>query len=154
MLQPPRKRGLSLFGQDELLISIVQGLLITTGVLWLYYFSMYLGDTIDTTRTIVFSTLILSNIFLTFTNRSFTENFKRTIQYKNNLAPWIILISAAFLAVILLAPPIREIFGLAPISLTRLLLCTGVAFISVAWFEIYKTHPYQPGKPLVRSKHY
>jgi Ca2+-transporting ATPase len=46
MLQPPRKRTVSLFQQDELLISIVQGLIITLGVLWLYYFSMYLGDSI------------------------------------------------------------------------------------------------------------
>lgn len=153
MLRPPRKRSGNLFQQDELLISIVQGLLITTGVLWLYYFSMYhLGDALNETRTMVFTTLIISNIFLTFTNRSFTENITRTIHYKNNLAPWIILISVAFLTVIHLVPAVREIFGLAPVPVTRLLLCLGVAFVSVAWFEMYKTHPYKPGNTLIKHK--
>jgi len=152
MLQPPRKRSPSLFQPDELFISIVQGLLITTGVLWLYYFSMYLGDSLTVTRTIVFTTLIISNIFLTFSNRSFTENITRTIHYKNNLAAWILLISIAFLAVLHLVPPIRELFGLTPVPVTRILLCIGVAFVSVAWFEMYKTHPYKPPKTLMKHK--
>ncbi|OQP63865.1 hypothetical protein A3860_23300 [Niastella vici] len=152
MLRPPRKRSPGLFQQDELFISIIQGLLITTGVLWTYYFSMYLGDTLPETRTMVFNTLIISNIILTFTNRSFTENITRTILYKNNLAPWVIFISIAFLTVLQLVTPVQEIFGLAPLTATRFLLCTGVAFISVAWFEMYKTHQYKPEKPLIRHK--
>jgi Ca2+-transporting ATPase len=152
MLRPPRKRSPGLFQQGELLISIIQGLLITTGVLWLYYFSIYLGDSLNATRTMVFTTLIISNIFLTFTNRSFTENFTRTIHYKNNLAPWIILISIAFLVLLHLVAPIRDLFGLAPVPLTRFLLCTGVAFISVGWFEVYKTNPYKPGNAFMRQK--
>ena len=150
MLQPPRNRSISLFQQDELLISIMQGLMITIGVLWIYYFSMYSGDSINETRTMVFTTLIISNIFLTFTNRSFRENFVKTIHYKNNLAPWILLISLAFLAALHLIPPIREMFGLAPVPVTGLLICTGVAFVCVAWFEVYKTHPYKPEKLLTR----
>lgn len=152
MLQPPRKRSISLFQQDELLISIIQGLIITIGVLWIYHFSMYLDDTINEIRTMVFTTLIISNIFLTFTNRSFTENFTKTIHYKNNLAPWILLISLAFLAALHLLTPIREMFGLAPVPVTGFLLCTGVAFVCVAWFEVYKTHLYKPEKPLIRHK--
>lgn len=152
MLLPPRKRSISLFQNDELLISIIQGLIITIGVLWIYHFSMYSDDTINETRTMVFTTLLISNIFLTFTNRSFTENFAKTIHYKNNLAPWILLISLAFLAALHFLPPIREMFGLAPVPVTRFLLCTGVAFVCVAWFEVYKTHLYKPEKPFIRPK--
>ncbi len=150
MLLPPRKRSISLFQQDELLISIMQGLIITTGVLWIYYFSMYSAYSITETRTMVFTTLIISNIFLTFTNRSFTENFTKTIHYKNNLAPWILLISLAFLAALHLLPILREMFGLAPVPVTGFLLCTGVAFVCVGWFEVYKSHPFKPGKPFTR----
>jgi Ca2+-transporting ATPase len=98
----------------------------------------------------VFTTLILSNIFLTFTNRSFTENFTKTIHYKNNLAPWILLISLAFLAALHLLPPVREMFGLTPVHGAKLLLCASIALLSVGWFEVYKTHHYKPGKPLIR----
>jgi len=138
MMRPPRKRSPELFQQSELLISITQGLLIAAGILWLYYFSMNQGAAIDETRTMVFTTLIFSNIFLTFTNRSFSENISRTIHYKNNLAIWIILISLAFLAILHFVPPIRAMFGLSPVPAARFLLCAGVALVSVGWFEVFK----------------
>jgi P-type Ca2+ transporter type 2C len=151
MLRPPRQRSLSLFTQDELLISIVQGILIAVGVLWLYYFSMYLGDAINETRTMVFTTLILCNICLTFTNRSFSENIIKTIHYKNNLAIWIFLISLAFLAALHLVPPVREMFGLTPVHAAKLLLCANIALLSVGWFEVYKTHHFKPGTGILRN---
>lgn len=147
MLQAPRKKNNSFFQQGELLISIVQGLIITVGVLWFYYFSMYIGDPIEETRTLVFTTLIISNIFLTFANRSFTENIFSTIQHKNNLAIWVLMISLAFLAVLHLVAPVRDMFGMAPVSLAKLFLSVNIALISVGWFEVYKTHLYKPEKP-------
>ncbi len=152
MQLPPGKRNISLFARDELLISIIQGLIIAVGVLWLYYFSMYLGDSINETRTLVFTTLIVSNIFLTFTNRSFTENIFKTIHYKNNLTPWVLLLSLSFLAVVHLVPPVREVFGLVPVHAARLFLCVNIALLIVGWFEVYKTHLYKPGKPLPRKR--
>jgi Ca2+-transporting ATPase len=152
MVLPPRERSISLFEQDELLISIVQGVIITIGVLWLYYFSMTNGASFYHTRTLVFTTLVICNIFLTFTNRSFTQNFTKTIRYKNRLAPWIVLISVLFLIVINFVPAIQSIFGLSAISFTNLLLCTGIAFVAVIWFEVYKTNLYKPEQPIIRKR--
>jgi P-type Ca2+ transporter type 2C len=72
---PPRRRQRRLFKTDEFLISIFQGIIITSGILVLYYLFMRNGSSLKEVRTIVFTTLILSNIFLTFTNRSFKETF-------------------------------------------------------------------------------
>ncbi|AEV98248.1 hypothetical protein A4D02_23185 [Niastella koreensis] len=152
MILPPRERSFSLFEQDELLISIVQGLMITIGVLWLYHFSMTNGASFYHTRTLVFTTLVISNIFLTFTNRSFTQNLTKTIRYKNRLAPWIVLISVLFLVVINFVPAIQSIFGLSAITFTNLLLCTGIAFVAVIWFEVYKTNLYKPEQPILRKR--
>jgi Ca2+-transporting ATPase len=140
MVLPPRKRTISLFEKNELSISIMQGLMITIGVLWLYHFSMTNGASLNHTRTLVFTTLIISNIFLTFTNRSFTQNFTKTIRYKNRLAPWVLLSSILFLTAIHLIPSIQSIFGLVTVTFMDLLLCAGVAFIAVIWFEVYKTN--------------
>lgn len=140
MLLPPRDRKMGLFRGDELLISIIQGVIIAGGVLTLYYFFMNADYSIEETRTIVFTTLIAANIFLTFANRSFTENFTKTIFYKNNLAPWVIVISISFLAAIHLIPFIRDIFQLASITSGNFWICLGVAFFSVMWFELYKTN--------------
>ncbi|HEY8895638.1 MAG TPA: cation-translocating P-type ATPase [Niastella sp.] len=152
ILQPPRKQSISFFRPEELLISIVQGLIITAGVLWFYYFSIKEGYSISETRTLVFTTLIISNIFLTFTNRSFTENIFKTIQYKNNLAIWILLISLAFLIMLHLVPPVRAMFGLVPVSAPKLFLATNIALVCVGWFEVYKTHLYKPEKPFLKRK--
>ncbi len=140
MLLSPRDRKMGLFLEDELLISIVQGIIIAGGVLTLYYFFMENNYSVAETRTIVFTTLILSNILLTFANRSFNENITKTIFYKNNLAPWLIIISVFFLAAIHLIPFIRDIFQLTPITMSNFWLCIAVAFAAVMWFEVYKTH--------------
>lgn len=127
-----------LFRRDELVITVLQGVMITAGTLGLYFFFMQ-QSSLETTRTIVFNTLLFSNIMLTFANRSFRENIIRTFRYKNNLAPYIVIISLAFLALINLLPPVRQLFGLSTISLQEFLLCLGIGFASVAWFEVYKT---------------
>jgi Ca2+-transporting ATPase len=139
MLLPPRDRNLGLFRGHELLISIIQGIVIAGSILAVYYFYMNAGYSIEQTRTMVFTTLVMSNIFLTFVNRSFSENISKTIFYKNNLAPWVLIISVLFLALIHIVPFFNHLFLLAQISGTHLWVCAGVAFVSVMWFELYKT---------------
>lgn len=139
MQMAPRDRTMGMFRKDEIFISVLQGIIIAAGVLILYFLFMNHHYTISETRTIVFTTLVLSNIFLTFANRSFSENLSKTIFYKNNLAPWVLIISVLFLAVIHLIPFIRDIFQLSPVPASDFLICAGVAFISVMWFEVYKT---------------
>jgi Ca2+-transporting ATPase len=138
MLVYPRNRQDGLFRAHELLISIMQGLLIAGGVLILYFIFMKSGDTLPGTRTAVFITLIMSNIFLTFTNRSFSQTFAKTIYFKNNLVIPVTCISVAFLFILLFIPPVRNLFELSTISPNRFLICLATAFISVAWFEVYK----------------
>ena len=96
------------------------------------------GATLEKVRTIVFTSLLISNVFLTFVNRSVTQTIKYTIHYKNKLAPFIIIISVMFLAAILTFPFLRNLFQLTTITVGELALCTGVALAGVMWFEVYK----------------
>lgn len=138
MLRKPRERRKTLFQRNEMLLSILQGVVIAGGVLLLYHNFMH-QHSLAVTRTIVFTTLILSNIFLTFTNRSFAESIFKTIRYKNPLAPFIIIISLSFLALINFVPLLQKQFLLTNISADQFLLCFCVAFASVMWFEVYKS---------------
>ncbi len=138
MLQQPRGKNYGLFTREELLISIIQGVIIALCTLSLYYYFMNQGASIEETRTIVFTTLILSNVFLTFTNRSFNKTIYYTCKYKNTLAPFILLISALFLACLHLIAPVRHLFQLSVISSAEFWLCLSVAFAGVMWFEVYK----------------
>jgi len=137
MLLGPRQKS-SLFTTEELLISIVQGGVITAGVLILYYFFMNSGHSIEEVRTVVFTTLILSNVFVTFASRSLVKTIYHTSRYKNNLAPVIIVVSMIFLILLHLVPAIRNLFQLTWITPADLLLCFGTAFAATMWFEVYK----------------
>lgn len=139
MLLNPRGKMLSLFSNQELVISITQGIIISVGVLLLYYWYMKNGYSLLETRTVVFTSLVISNIFLTFTNRSFTQNLIKTYNFKNNLAIPVIIISVLFLAIIYFVKPIRNIFEMTSISNFSFIISLVVAFVSVLWFELYKT---------------
>ena len=138
MFSGPRNHEAGLFTHKEFLISIIQGVVITAGVLILYYIFMVSDHSIEETRTIVFTTLILSNVFLTFASRSFTNTMYYTSRYRNNLAPAIILVSAIFLSLLHFIPAVQDLFQLAPVTSSEFWLCFGVAFVSVMWFEVYK----------------
>jgi P-type Ca2+ transporter type 2C len=92
------------------------------------------------TKAVVFSTLLLSNILITLTNRSFSESILRTFRYKNKLAPWIITISLVLLVLTQVVPAVRNVFGFSILHFTDIVLCIGVSFACVLWFEAYKTY--------------
>ncbi|RYZ50291.1 MAG: cation-translocating P-type ATPase, partial [Sphingobacteriales bacterium] len=136
----PRKRNSPLLMTGELLTSVIQGAVIAAGILLLYYWFMQSGKSLEETRTMVFTSLLLANIFLTFSVRSYSETIIKTLRYKNRLALPIVLISASFLALILLFPPARQLFGLSTLSAGRFGLCVVIALVSVGWFEVYKAN--------------
>ncbi len=138
MDKAPRPPKQNMFSGKELLLSIVQGFIITLGLLSQYYYYMMHNLAIDFVRTIVFTTLILSNIFLTLCNRSFEETLNKTMRYKNSLVPYTLSISVIFLISILFITPIRNIFQLTGIGLHHFFICLLVSLVCTGWFELYK----------------
>ena len=121
-----------------MLIAIVQGVIIAIGALALYYYYMSGNASIEQTRSVVFTTLILSNVFLTFANRSFSRTIFYTSHYKNAFAPAILVLSALFLIALHFIPAVQRLFQLERISLLQFSICFITAFVTVLWFEIYK----------------
>jgi Ca2+-transporting ATPase len=138
MLQKPRPFTTTFFNWKEIAISIIQGLIITLGLLFIYQYCVQELYTESTTRTMVFLTLIASNIFLTLANRSFYYSIFTTIQYKNNLVGLVIGITVFITTLLLLVPVFTNFFQFESITLIQLGICIPVAFISVMWIEIYK----------------
>jgi Ca2+-transporting ATPase len=138
MHAPPRPRNQKIFSWKELLISVIQGLVIASALLSLYYGFMSRDYSIEYIRTVVFTTLVFSNVFLTFVNRSFDETFHKTIHYKNSLVPYVLLISVGFLASIYFISPLRSLFHLTHISVFHYLICMIASVICTCWFELYK----------------
>ena len=138
MLQKPRPLSNTFFNWKEILISIIQGLVITGGLLLVYQYCAMDSCTENQTRTTVFLTLIVANIFMTLVNRSFHYSIFTTIRYKNNLVPMIIGITIGITLLLYWVPLFSKFFQFEMITTTQLLVSLGVGMVSVLWIEVYK----------------
>lgn len=138
MFQKPRKMTDTFLNLRELSISIIQGLMITGGVLFVYYSAVQDGQDEQTTRAMVFTTMIFANVFLCLVNRSFVYSMFESIKNKNKLFPLVISITLALLFAILYIPIFADFFKLSRLNIQELGNCILVACISVLWFEVYK----------------
>jgi Ca2+-transporting ATPase len=138
MVQKPRPLTTTFFNLKEVLISIIQGLVITLGLLLIYQYAIGESLTEKGTRTMIFLTLITSNIVLTLANRSFYYSIFKTIQYKNNLVGLIIGVTILVTGLLLFVPAFSKFFLFEMVSGSQIGICVLVGSISVLWVEIYK----------------
>jgi P-type Ca2+ transporter type 2C len=138
MQQKPRKMTETFLNLKELSISIFQGLFITTGVLIAYQIAVKNGENEQTTRAMVFTTLIIANILLSLTNRSFYFSMIESFRNKNRLFPIIIGITLLLLFAILYVPLFANFFRVDGLNVFQLAISVSIASISVLWFEVYK----------------
>ena len=138
MTQPPRLASDNFFNWKELATSILQGLCITAGTLFIYQYATHQLYDEAVTRSMVFTTLIAANVFLTLVNRSFYYSILTTLAYKNNLVLLIISITLLITAILLCVAPLRNFFHFAPLTLLQLLTTILIGFMSVIWYEVVK----------------
>lgn len=139
MLVPPRQPSVTFFTARQLLVSIMQGLLITAGCLGIGYWLMHYTDAaLPLVRTVIFITLLMSNIFLTLVNRSFTYTMFTTIRYKNPLVLMITGVTLVFIVLLQTVPAIREVFGLVMLSRAQILSCLFTAMAATCWIDVLK----------------
>lgn len=138
MLQQPRKMTETFLNIKELSISIIQGLVITVGVLFVYQYAVHNGQQEVTTRAMVFTTMIFANVFLSLVNRSFVYSVWESIRHKNKLFPIVIGLTLTLLFVFMYIPPFARFFKLDSLSFEELGFSVLIAGISVLWFEVYK----------------
>lgn len=144
MSRPPRLFSRSLFSAREILISILQGLVISFGLLLLYQDCILKGYTYELTRTMVFSTLVMANMILTLVNRSFYDSIIRTLTYQNRLVPWVLAITTTLLLIILYFLPVTSFFQLDSPDIWQLLRCLAVAGLSTLWIELFLKQEFFP----------
>ncbi len=135
MLQKPKALTTTFFNRKELSISIVQGLIITAGTLFVYQYAVMQGYSEELTRAMTFTVLIAANIFLTLVNRSFYYSIFTTLRYPNNMVAGIVLITIAIVGLMLYEKPLTLFFEFETLTAVQLSICAGIGFSSVIWFE-------------------
>jgi len=138
LFQKPRPYSNTFFNWTELNTSILQGLIITIGTLFIYQFAVYHGFNETITRSMVFTTLISANILLTLINRSFYYSILTTLRYKNNLVIYIILITVGLLGMLIYIKPLAQLFEFEALNFIQLIFSISTGFVSVIWYEAIK----------------
>lgn len=134
----PRPISETFLNWKELMISVVQGLMITAGVLFIYQYSLRQGGDEKTVRSMVFTTLIFANILLSFMNRSFYYYIYETITYKNRLIYYLTGITLLFMFMMLYVKPVSDFFSMTNLGFKQLFFCLSIAAASTLWMDIYK----------------
>jgi Ca2+-transporting ATPase len=138
MQRGPRALTSTFFKTKELITSILQGVVITIAVLGIYQWSVYNQWNENSTRSMVFLTLITANVVLTLVNRSFYYSLWVTLQYKNFMVSLLIGITVLLVILLFAVPFLRSLFNFELPTIFQLLVCILAGSVSVLWFEVPK----------------
>lgn len=134
----PRNVKEPLFGKRNVIISLLQGFGVLIACVIVYYIGIERGNNQLEARALAFTTLIVANICLILTNRSWSESIF-TIFTEKNTAFYLVLTGATiFLGLALYVPAVRGLFKFSYLHLNDVLMCLAAGLLSISWFELYK----------------
>jgi Ca2+-transporting ATPase len=138
MLRPPKEIDEPFFGARKILLSCSQGIGILLICLLIYFVSRNMGYPEKEVRTFTFVTLIVSNIAVILSNRSWTTSIFTILVTPNKAVKWVVGGAVVFLLLILNVPFLLNLFQFEKIGYMELLVSILAGFFSIVWFEIYK----------------
>ena len=128
MRRPPRDSRAPLFTARLVLWSLLQGLVVLTGVALLFAAALRSGMTEPQARGLAFATLVLGNFALILVNRSTDRSFAATVS-RPNAALWRVLAATiALLALALYLPVLQRVFAFGVLGLGSIGLVLATAF--------------------------
>lgn len=138
MSRPPKEIDEPFFGAKKILLSCTQGVGILLICLAVYFIALNLDYTEKAARTLTFATLIVSNIAVILSNRSWTSSIFKILVTPNKAVKWVIGGAVIFLLLILNIPFLQNLFQFEKVGFVELMICVVAGFFSIVWFEIYK----------------
>ncbi len=143
MQRKPRRLEDPLFGRQMVFTGLVQGLGVLAVVLAIYGYTLAQGYSDSEARVLAFCTLVVGNLGMIFSNRSYTRSILQTLKIPNP-ALWGVTGGAlGFLALVLAVPFLRGLFSFAPLHLPDLALVAATGLLSILVSESAKLPPVQ-----------
>lgn len=138
MQRPPRNRKEPLFSRKTIALSLMQGSMVLLITLAIYGFSLRQGRGELEARALTFTTLVIANLGLILTNRSWATTILGSLRSRNTALRWIIVFTVIFLGLVIYVPFLRDLFHFGKMHLNDLLLSFAAGIVSVLWFEAVK----------------
>lgn len=136
MSRPPMDPKASLFSSSVIGLGALQGTSILAVLSALYLTSI--ERSMNEARALIFTTLVLANLFLILTNRSWSQTILQSMRVRNS-ALWMIFGGTlSLLSMILYIPSLRGMFHFGFLHPNDIAMCIALASASVLWFEAWK----------------
>jgi len=138
MNRPPRHKDEGLFTKKTLALSLLQGFVVFAVVLVVYVNALIRGFGEAEVRTLTFTTIVIANLCLILTNRSWSETIVTTLRTPNRAMVWVFAGTLICLVLVLTIPVLQDLFRFGIVPFVDLLVCAVAGAGSVIWFECYK----------------
>lgn len=138
MRRAPRNSKERIFSRPTLALSFLQGLGVLVILVAMYSVALRRGQGDQEARALAFTTLIIANLGLILTNRSWSRTMLGTLQSRNAALWWVVGGALVFLGMVLYVPFLRELFRFSTLHFEDLALCLTAGAISIIWFELFK----------------
>jgi Ca2+-transporting ATPase len=143
MRRPPRDPRAAFFGRRSVLLGLLQGLSVLTVVLAVFITARYLYRAdgvhgIKNASTLAFVTLIVANLALILTNRSWSRTLFSMFREPNRALWWVLGGATLFLGLVLYVPVLRDLFHFTKLHPIDLILTLAAGLVSIIWFEATK----------------
>ncbi len=148
MNRPPRNPKEPLFGRKVMGLSILQGISVLIIVLIIFGVDLYRGKGAADARALTFTTLIVANLALILTNRSWSRSILETLRSPNAALWWVVSGALVVLGLVLYVPFLRSLFRFTVLHPVDLLIAFVAGVASIAWFEGLKLFYRQKRRPL------
>lgn len=141
MTRPPRRPSELLLGAPQLLLGVVQGLLLLSGVMGLHVAAVARGIAEDEARTLAFIALTAGNFALVRINGARGAALPRLFE-AGHRAFWVVVaVASGIVATCVLWPTAAALFGFAPPGLVATFVAIAVGLAAAALFEPLKRVP-------------
>ena len=138
MQRKPRPIQEPLFGRQMVLNGLVQGLSVLVVVALIYGLTLSQGYSAEKARLLSFTSLVIGNLGLIFTNRSWTRSILATMRIPNKSLWWVTGGALAFLMLVSVVPFLRDLFKFESITVWEYLACFSAGFVSIIASESVK----------------
>jgi Ca2+-transporting ATPase len=135
MRRPPRDPREPLFGRRLVSFSLLQGVVTFSVLALLYGIVLRTGQGDLEARALTFTSLIIANLGLIFTNRSWSWTIVAMLRVRNSALWWVTTGAVAFLTLTLVTPVGRALFRFSPVHAGDLVVCVAIGLSPVVLFE-------------------
>jgi len=121
-----------------LTLGVLQGSGLLAILLAIFAVALRRGSGEADARTLTFTALVIGNVALIATNRSWSRNIIAILRTPNPAMWWVAGGAFLFLGLVLYVPFLQTLFHFSTLHPDDIVLCVGAGLASLAWFETLK----------------